>query len=101
MQGEQSILVEPAADRLPAGPARDGAERHGLILVRRVRVDALTCCEPDGPASDAAVGRPLGDEVSLDPGWIIEHACLVLKVGGVQLAAELAIDANEEIAVES
>ena len=100
VQGEQPVLVEPAADGLPAGPGRDRAEGLGLVLVGAVGVDALARREADRPAAEAAGGRPPGHQVGLDAGRVVEHAGLVPEVGGVQLAAELASDADEEVAVE-
>src|SRR5450759_1887427 len=100
MHAEQIGRVDPGLVGLETGAVSDGLEILDAVFVGNLRVDGFALAETQALAADAHELRGQAFEVHLDPALVFVVKSLVAKAPQLEIPAELAVDAREQIEVE-
>src|SRR5690606_34933010 len=101
VHGEPAGGIAPYRERAPAGALRERPERANRVFVAVLGLDGLAARKLESVPADRHLLRRAADEMHLDArAWGIEEGP-VLEGIYVEIAAELAIDAGEEIEIEA
>src|SRR4029453_10917784 len=100
LDAEEAAGVGPDAVDLEARGARQGAEVLQLVLVRALGVDRLAAREGEAAAGERDDLIAAAHQVHLDPALAAVPERAVIEGGDVEVGAELAVDAVQQVAVE-
>src|SRR3954468_23092694 len=100
MNAEIIVRVGPDRRRRPAGAARQRAERLDRIFVAVLGVDGLAGAEVDALAAHLDALALQTRQMHLDARTLAVEERVMLEAGQIELGAELAVDARQQIAIE-
>src|SRR5471030_365437 len=100
MHAEQIVRVDPGLLGLETGAVRHGPEILDAVFAGNLREDGFVLAETHALAADIHELRGEAFEVHLDPALVLVVKGLVAKAPQLEISAQLAVDACEQIEVE-
>ena len=100
--GKAPFAIDPLPRHAPSGPFSHAANFLGAEFVRRFGPDGFAACERDRQAElvDRNTLCGAGPQMHLDSRLTLVVACLVGETRQIESAAQLAIDARQQIQIE-
>src|SRR3954447_10668480 len=98
---EIALRIRPGGKRGPAGTARQSTKGFDRVLVAALGVDGLAGAELDLSAANMRGLTLAAGEVHFHPPALAIVECLVAEVVEIEVSAKLAVDAHEQVEIES